>query len=987
MWFRKPHILVACSFICSAGLAQRYPFVNYTPKNGLINSRTKSVSQDSKGRMYFLTFGGLSVYDGQKFENYSMSNGLASDLVNDIFEAAPDSMLIATNSNKLNTLVNGRVNFFETADHFCPVINKFFKAADGNLYVVSDEGLFILEEKKFKRIPLFEGTAESKDRFLNTIIQWNHYFLITAWVGADDVRLIIYDQLEHKTLDVSPPIQITGATINDRDQSVWLASANNLYQLDSSSLQQGKIKLISKSAWKQLGPGQIIGDIYFDRENNTWLRGAGMLIKIPPRGEYQIISSWQGLESSNIASLYFDREGVLWIATDGSGIIKMINTDVSIVSKLSDNDRADIFTLQCVNDTTWVYEKNKNSISFISGGSIRKFNLGKKISAKSILIFGKTLYLSDANRLYKIRDNNHVDAYAHPEEVLRLPADDMQFETGFIDSHGIIHFSVVQNKTFYLLDIFTDYSTSFHNINQLIDRFIEDKSNRLWVVTRAKSLYAFELHPEDKKNYLRMLHDYSPELNIPDPRSMTLDSSNNIWIGTRNSGIYCVEMDKMKIKSIRQYSIREGLTDNFVYSLACDGHNNIWAGTQNGLDKINCIGNKCSIENITRNNNIFQTIFHVDIDSKNTVWAVGNEGSAIKVINSDRQPGNFTPNLLLTSIRVNGTNLDVNSIPSHFSHLQNNISFNLAAPSFIDEKSINYRYQLNGITDTSWSEPSNKASFDFLNLDPGHYKLIVKAIFPSMKYAEKSLSFPFIIDPPFWQTWWFRLIVFLGVAVVILLLIRSYVKRKLKNQRTILERQQAIEIERTRIATDMHDDLGAGLTRIKFITENILEKTQDEKVRPDVEKLKKSSNELVEKMSEIIWAMNEKNNTLEDMLFYLRSYAVEYCNENNLACSFSLPEIIPANMVSGRVRRNVFMIVKESLHNVVKHATAKQVSITIDTGENLLVRIADDGSGFGKQEARTGNGLINMKKRAEAMQGKLIIQNNPATIIKLEVPI
>ena len=202
-----------------------------------------------------------------------------------------------------------------------------------------------------------------------------------------------------------------------------------------------------------------------------------------------------------------------------------------------------------------------------------------------------------------------------------------------------------------------------------------------------------------------------------------------------------------------------------------------------------------------------------------------------------------------------------------------------------------------------------------------------------------------------------------------------------------LQQKMAVEKERTRIATDMHDDLGAGLTRIKFITENILEKTNDAALQPHMEKLKTSSIELVENMSEIIWAMNEKNNTLEDLLFYLRSYSVDYCDENRLVCEFILPENIPQKNIGGQIRRNVFLILKESLHNIVKHARAEKVIIDLRVDELLSLAIADDGRGFDQALHQNGNGLLNMQQRAKTLKGKLWVDSTGGTVVHLEVAV
>lgn len=202
-----------------------------------------------------------------------------------------------------------------------------------------------------------------------------------------------------------------------------------------------------------------------------------------------------------------------------------------------------------------------------------------------------------------------------------------------------------------------------------------------------------------------------------------------------------------------------------------------------------------------------------------------------------------------------------------------------------------------------------------------------------------------------------------------------------------LERKMEVEKERTRIATDMHDDLGAGLTRIKFIAENISERASDPALQPEMEKIKQSSIDLVENMAEIIWAMNEKNNTLEDLLFYLRSYTMDYCTENDLACEFHIPEGIPRKVIGGQVRRNVFLVLKESLHNIVKHAKAKNVCVTVKADDQLLLIVQDDGKGFEQIPGQPGNGIINMEHRAQFLKGKMWVANGEGTAIHLELPL
>jgi len=149
--------LLAYFFICVNCFSQQYPFVYYTPKDGLINSRVRSIEQDSKGRMLFLTYGGLSIYDGTRFINYNQQDGLANELVNDIVEITPDSFIVASNTQKLNTLAHGKIGVYQTVDHFYPVVNSFLISKDSTWYAAADEGLFEFKNKKFNRVSLIKN--------------------------------------------------------------------------------------------------------------------------------------------------------------------------------------------------------------------------------------------------------------------------------------------------------------------------------------------------------------------------------------------------------------------------------------------------------------------------------------------------------------------------------------------------------------------------------------------------------------------------------------------------------------------------------------------------------------------------------------------------------------------------------------------------------------------------------------------------------------
>lgn len=194
--------------------------------------------------------------------------------------------------------------------------------------------------------------------------------------------------------------------------------------------------------------------------------------------------------------------------------------------------------------------------------------------------------------------------------------------------------------------------------------------------------------------------------------------------------------------------------------------------------------------------------------------------------------------------------------------------------------------------------------------------------------------------------------------------------------------------ERSRISADMHDELGAGITAIRLYSE-LAKNKKDKDLTPEIEKISHSADELLNNMNAIIWAMSSNNDSLENMTAYIRNYAQEYFEDTNITCKIFIPENIPDIMVSGEIRKNVFLVVKEALNNILKHSKATEVNITLKKlPAGLALYIQDNGIGIDEEKIRRfGNGLKNMKKRMEDMWIQFTIENNNGTLITLYYPI
>lgn len=217
----------------------------------------------------------------------------------------------------------------------------------------------------------------------------------------------------------------------------------------------------------------------------------------------------------------------------------------------------------------------------------------------------------------------------------------------------------------------------------------------------------------------------------------------------------------------------------------------------------------------------------------------------------------------------------------------------------------------------------------------------------------------------------------------IILSIQKEEKLKLEGERKEMEKQVAVlaakQDERNRISVDMHDELGSGVTAIRLMSEIVKTKMKDETL-PEIEKISNSANELLNKMNTIIWTMTSSNDTLENLVAYIRSYAVEFFENTSIDCIFSMPASIPVREISGEKRRNIFLSVKEALNNVAKHSQSSVVRINVTVHDRMMIEIQDDGIGINMEKLRKfGNGLNNMKKRMASINGEFNIENRQGT--------
>jgi len=298
-----------------------------------------------------------------------------------------------------------------------------------------------------------------------------------------------------------------------------------------------------------------------------------------------------------------------------------------------------------------------------------------------------------------------------------------------------------------------------------------------------------------------------------------------------------------------------------------------------------------------------------------------------------------------------------------------------------------FRYRVRSI-DTVWKSIGAAQRIDLFDLPTGAHAIEVAASHDGLSWSTSPAQAQVEVLPPFHATWWFRAGALITLILLASIAFRIYLTGRLRKQREAFEREQAVLRERERIASDMHDDLGAGLSGLKLRSEMALRVEKDPAKREQLASLAASAGEIIGSMRQMIWAMDEGQSSVHDLLAYATSYARSYCEQNNLTITVRMADGIPDARVTAQQRRNIFLVLKEALHNSVKHAQASRIEIHIEWENGLRMRITDDGIGLPKAaDAGTGNGMRNMRKRVEDLHGRFEVHGEVGTVLSLQVPI
>lgn len=469
------------------------------------------------------------------------------------------------------------------------------------------------------------------------------------------------------------------------------------------------------------------------------------------------------------------------------------------------------------------------------------------------------------------------------------------------------------------------------------------------------------------------------------------DEENKVlWLGT-SKGVMQLTAEQ---KVVSPFSKNWEIGQVNVHSIQEDADKNLWIATTNGLWKFDqqdqqlfFFGQKDGLmgEDFS--------IYSQYLSKNKLLWLGHKEGLTFfdpKEINPYPHPPQVhIDQLLINNIPYQGDTVVSEAKNIHLNYLENDLSFDLVAVGYHQQAYNRLRYLLHNY-DTEWTTIMNGGSAKYNNLPPGDYRLDIIAINANgVESSRRSLSIN--IQPPFWETLWFRLSALVFIIGIIALLIRYFVQKKLREEKIARDQERALHEERNRIADDLHDELGRELSDISAKSIDLLYEENEEKKTNLVSEISQHANISLDKMEEILWILESDFTPLDIMLEKIELDIRKYMAGRNMELTILIPDDLPSLPLGRAFRNNLLRISKEAMHNIVKYAQARQVDYQVQIDQDSLhLFIADNGVGMDLNSAQgKGRGLNSMRKRTEELKGAFDIQSalGAGTKINIKLPI
>lgn len=972
---------------------------------GLSQNSVYSICKDSKGFVWIGTGDGLNRFDGKECRNFRNSktnrgalkgfyinykmqednrhclwfsterNLVVYDQVSETFtEIVPGVDHIPQNGNKTIVQIdtanadvwfinpgNGlhSYNYLKKTFAFFPFPSNaskglFFRnpfgAGDkkGNLWVSSENGLFAFN----KRTKKWKQYIQGKEIDELCVDKTNKLWLINA------SRLFSFNPENQSLISYQQPMENAGSNIAlaaDEKGQVWVGTVSgNLFKANEENSALQFVTNIGNSAGYT---GTLeIRCMYADCSNLLWIgtEGAGVIqLDLNPENFKKYPSSLPNATSTLfIKSLLVDTDGTLWMGSFKNGIY-LLNTKTETAKKLN------------------LPEKIGSNVSGNTVYSIKKDTEG--------------IYWIGYDGILMAYDRTKNRFYSHPIPLLEgerfTLINQIRVEKDFLwvsTTSGL--FKVKTEKR--------GQKVAFSRIVPFaVSENLLTEDGTLWVSSLYKGLV--RVNQKENKSV-----EVLPGIN--GVRCIIEDTARGLLYAATQTGLAAYHMAS---HTYRFYNESNGLLNTYLYGIVKNG-SELWVSSNNGIARGTLqfqngqffpeIHFTCYTKQDGLQSQEFNTGAYARADD-GTIYFGGIQG-----VNWFR-PEKITidpykPSVVINELKINDQLYNGTAAVSYLKKItlpykENTLSIKFIGLEFSNPQNIQYQFKLEGL-EKNWTRGQKLEEVRYAALPAGTYTFRVSAINKDHIESDET-QLEITIEPPFYQTMWFRICMTVIALLAIIISTKKISQIKLKNRIRDLEKEKALVEERQRISKEMHDDLGAGLTQISLISESA--KSRGRKgVVPEKELLdiSETSKKLIDNVSEIIWAMNPDFDTFSGMVAYLREQITKLLEYSGKDFELQFPEAYEDFPIANTRRKNILMLIKEAVNNAVKHSNATIITISLKIiRDRLHIIVADNGTGFDCAQGFSGNGLKNYQYRTGLLNGSVTITSENGSEIFFDIPL
>jgi ligand-binding sensor domain-containing protein/two-component sensor histidine kinase len=1009
-------ILLSCIHFCTAAQSQStsISFRNISINEGLSQSSVVDIAADSVGFLWFATQDGLNRYDGKEFlifkKNFDDFTTALTSTTGKIAAGNRNDLWIITSGGKLE-----RMNLYDQTTIKVDMLNRvplppvscIYPDRDQIWIGTENDGLFIYNLNTKDLIHHTVESASSSELNSNQIQEIFKDSQGRIWVLTTNGVSVFNGIHKPAVALLNSPGKISkrniscGSIAEDSKGNVWLGTYGKGVMIKQN--RDTSFQTFTGFGATQILPSNLtVFTILADQSGKIWVGtyGQGLYIINPVDSTITHILSDKRKPSSlgynDVLAIRCDKKGGIWIGTDGGGISyydrRLNNFTLYSASNVPENVSID----QIRSITTdkqggiWVGTSN-DGLTFIDPERHTAETFHFAPYKQGISNYERIVSLitdqqgdiwvgTQGNGLLIINpETKKITKQFYPDTIAQLRIPDHTIWCMHADKNNNIWIGTrhagmsLVSKDRGILKSFIHYPGSNNSPSENnVRKIIAINDSVLCIGYEKKGIQFFNTRNHRFSNVPDLESSWRSEVTIK-----TLYFRHPLlWIGTSGKGIIAYNITTKQVNAI---TVEHGLPNHTIYGILPDRNGALWISTNKGISRFS------PPADLRKVNPSHFTMFSAEDGLQSNEFNTGayyrsENGQhffggirGLNIFNPEKMITAHEPiNTVIIQATINNQpfNGDTNIIYKktlRLSHNKNSLAFNFAALDFVSANRLNYYYQLSDY-EKDWINAGNRNYASYTNLPPGNYMFKVKASNNLESSVDPITTLSIIIDPPFWKTWWFITLSGIAISGILYGLYRYRINQLI-----------ALQKVRNRIATDLHDDLGSTLTNISILSElskkNMQNEEQTKKFLSRISEEVYFSNQALD---DIVWSINTSNDTLDQTVARMRRYAAEVFDGANISYSLQLDEKFEQYKLSMDQRRDCFLLFKEAINNIYKHAQANNVSIKVRVERNhLYMEIKDDGKGFDAALVTNRNGIKNMHSRIKKWKGSIEINSEP----------